>query len=316
MKKLMFAAAAIAAGVAVADVTSANVVGYQNIVTGSDVGRITTMTFDKIAGVNRTLGEFTPVRVSGTQKFRNNNYTLTFYNASGNQRKVMEDTEIARLWPDALLDSTISNKAVVVAWNPDESAAGPAGWYLANDYSNKKYPLKDYVLSDADGFRVTVAKAFAEGVYLTCSGEVCPEIKTIRIPAGQNTLIGNPTPADVTLGSLTPTRVSGKQAFRNNNFTLTFYDTKGNQRKVCDDTEIKRLWPAAQFDAAISNKAVVVAFVENDGWYLANDYSSKNYKLNNYTLKPGDGFKVYAVTGFTGGLDLHFPTPIKQNVEE
>ena len=30
MKKLMFAAAAIAAGVAVADVTSANVVGYQN----------------------------------------------------------------------------------------------------------------------------------------------------------------------------------------------------------------------------------------------------------------------------------------------
>ena len=31
MKKLMFAAAAIAAGVAMADITSANVVGYQNI---------------------------------------------------------------------------------------------------------------------------------------------------------------------------------------------------------------------------------------------------------------------------------------------
>ena len=30
MKKLMFAAAAIAAGVAVADISSANVVGYQN----------------------------------------------------------------------------------------------------------------------------------------------------------------------------------------------------------------------------------------------------------------------------------------------
>ena len=50
MKKLMFAAAAMAAGIAMADVTSANIVGYQNLATEMNESPSIGMTFLPVAG--------------------------------------------------------------------------------------------------------------------------------------------------------------------------------------------------------------------------------------------------------------------------
>ena len=60
MKKLMFAAAAIAAGVAVADVTSANGVGYQDKAAAKEGWNLICGTFEKVDGSAMTLADAKP----------------------------------------------------------------------------------------------------------------------------------------------------------------------------------------------------------------------------------------------------------------
>ena len=62
MKKLMFAVAAIAAGAAMADVTSANVVGYQNKELAGQANSFVAMTLMPIgiAKADVTLSQFVP----------------------------------------------------------------------------------------------------------------------------------------------------------------------------------------------------------------------------------------------------------------
>ena len=59
MKKLMIAAAAMAAGVAIADVTSANIVGYNNITLNKEY-TLMTLTFEKVSGGSMTINEAFP----------------------------------------------------------------------------------------------------------------------------------------------------------------------------------------------------------------------------------------------------------------
>ena len=70
MKKLMFAVAAVAAGVAMADVTSANIVGYAKTDKMNDMGAtLLTPMFAKVGTStgNPRFGDFVPVRKDGGQ---------------------------------------------------------------------------------------------------------------------------------------------------------------------------------------------------------------------------------------------------------
>ena len=85
MKKLMFAAAAIAAGVAMADISSSNIVGYQN----KDVSRLLSnqiVTFEKVGGEGSDITEFYPVDENGDKLA--GEVTAQFYSDKG---KLLEE---------------------------------------------------------------------------------------------------------------------------------------------------------------------------------------------------------------------------------
>ena len=294
----------------------------QNTTEGGNY-RFTTLTFQKIGGGARKLEEFTPVSVDGSGRFGQSSFYLTFYDRAGAQRRVKDDTQIASLWPAAILDPAVSNKAVKIAYYYKDGDA-KSGWYLQDDYNTgKKYCLNKYELNDGDGFQLyNQSTQFKKGVYLTCAGEVVEEISPITVQSGYYSFTGNMTVGDVELGQLTPISVDGSGRFGQSSFYLTFYDRAGAQRRVKDDTQIASLWPAAILDPAVSNKAVKIAYYYKDGdaksgWYLQDDYNTgRNYCLNKYVLKPGDGFQMYAqATQFKHGVTINLPSAIKKTEE-
>ena len=156
MKKLMFAAAAIAAGVAVADVTSANVVGYQNFGVGSGLSSLSAPPFLKIIG-DRKLSDLKFVSKDGTA-FTRGNCNLKFYDSIGNQLKVANDTWITTTYPATLTDRYTKTATVVFGY--DETRQH---WYLATD-SGYKYIMDDYPINAAAGFLVYAAGGHAQGI--------------------------------------------------------------------------------------------------------------------------------------------------------
>ena len=332
MKKVMFAAAAIAAGVALAEVQSANVVGYQNS-TVLNSSKLVTATFIKVDGSEKKLGDYVPSSAKLTlDRFTGSNFYLNFYNAKGAQRKVADDTEIARLWPAAIEDATIKDKVVSLTYYYKETTKGTPdadiGWYLVADRSTRKYPLNDYVLKDGDGFLMSVGSAHGtaegQGVTLVYSGAVDPEATPIRV-MNASELTGNMTPTTVKLGQMVPSSAKlTLDRFTGSNFYLNFYNAKGAQRKVADDAEIARLWPAAIEDATIKDKVVSLTYYYKEttkgtpdadiGWYLVADRSTRKYPLNNYELKSSDGF-LMSVGSAHGtaegqGVTLEFPSAL------
>ena len=159
MKKLMFAAAAIAAGVAVADVTSANVVGYQNLGMDLGVSKISAPTFLKIGGA-RKIKDLTPISKGGNT-FLQSNFYLNFYDSIGNMLLVKN---VDWINDEKNVDKAIKNDSRVysgklqIGYN-----ANKKHWYLAGDNSGK-YPMDEFPIPAGEGFLMKVASAHTEGV--------------------------------------------------------------------------------------------------------------------------------------------------------
>ena len=118
--------------------------------------------------------------------------------------------------------------------------------------------------------------------------------------------------ADKKLGDYVPSSAKLALAkFSSGNFYLNFYAANGAQRLVKNDTQITTMYPDAATDAAVMNAAVSITYYYKEttkgipdadiGWYLTNDRSTRKYRLNDYVLKDGDGFLMYA--GSAHGTD-------------
>ena len=133
-----------------------------------------------------------------------------------------------------------------------------------------------------------------------------------------------------TLGDYTPVSArypTQPYRFSASNFYLTFLNKQGGQRLVKNDEEIARLHSAAATDPDFMNEAVMICYVcdrygdaNKTGWFLTTDVikGSYKYRLDNYEVKAGEGFMMYAdsslnaTTGDAKGVTITFKSPIPQ----
>ena len=173
MKKLMFAAAAIAAGVAVADVTSANVVGYNQ----------------PAVNAGHALRTVSFVTIGDADKFD----VADIVPMSATHEGEALDAKISLLQIDehgASLDG-------VFTWanwgDPD------VGWQYEDDFIVKG----EHLFQSGTAFWTQIPDTSITDMTLQCSGAVSPKDVTFDIPEGI-CVGGNPFPVNVDLTTVFP----------------------------------------------------------------------------------------------------------------
>ena len=181
MKKLMCAIAAVSAGICLADVTSANVVGYQNKEVTPNTMNISCSTFQMVGNKVATLGD-----IKANDIFAFAEDTLQLLTGTGG----------------TLAQYTYCN----ASWAAEfESLGLKEGWYDYDDINNWDWE------STAPACKNSVELPFGtmfilqsgyEGAALIYAGQVLDADKEFEIVPGTMNMLGNATPVDLTLGDI------------------------------------------------------------------------------------------------------------------
>ena len=198
MKKLMFAAAAIAAGVAVADVTSANIVGYQQV---------------NVQNQGNTMIAPTFANVGITGKFNLNDISMTGYDPSeydgeewdgGAKRNQLI---LQTLTKGGVVDQQYFWLDYINGDNPDPTSEENdvfKGWYK---YVGGKYVQmtnEERLAAEFDqGQAFWILSGLKKVVKLVPVGAVGKADVAFAIETQGNTAVGNSRPVAITLGELT-----------------------------------------------------------------------------------------------------------------
>lgn len=182
MKKLMCAIAAVSAGICLADVSSANVVGYLNKEVTPNEWNLSCSTFQTVGDKVATLGDIT-----ANDLFAFAADTLQTLNGNG---------------------GTLANYTFLSAnVAPDYAEYGLSeGWYdydelMAWDWASEAPAKKNSV--ELPFGTMFILQSANDGAALVYSGEVLPTDKEFLIISGVWNMLGNATPVDLTLGDIT-----------------------------------------------------------------------------------------------------------------
>ena len=287
MKKLMIAAsAALCATVGFSDVTSANVVGYQN----KDVGA-----FSLVGTTFKTLGceeaDMTLGAISANSVMKTNgrydkgwNWSLsyiTFFDADGEA-----GPNLAYLPEAVRVKKGIEN---------------PSGWYRFSDVGYEECLNDVQPCTLGDGFVVFGNTTGTDtDPQLIFNGEV--KGGRTDIPVGAFTLAANCTPTTMTLGDLTANSVMKTNGRYDKGWNwslsyITFFDPVTGEA----GSNLAYLPEAVRVKKGIENPS---------GWYKFSDVGYEEC-LNSQEIPAGTGFVVF---GNTTGTDtdpvLTFPSAI------
>ena len=180
MKKLMFAAAALAAGIAVADVTSANIVGYAEA-TLRDVNETAGAAFVPVTGetidVTDLVGTgYDPYDMEEDEGGCSGEINLQMTDNRGR-------TEESYFWNDYQYPDEDNEEIIIVV----------KGWLDGDDEPVAK---GDCTVAPGEGF---LLKCKGDGFGLQSSGEVLTDADQPVLLRNVNKLIANPTPVTVDL---------------------------------------------------------------------------------------------------------------------
>jgi len=181
MKKSMTAVAAcMIAGMVSAQITSQNIVGYQNVPLTQNGF---TATCSTLAPIGMTGGTMTLGDIAANEFFAPFEDSIQIFDAAG--ALVVEATYVSQAFLDAY-----------------ELTGYDAGWYDLNDLEMTGGTLNSTVL--AFGQSMTVFTGY-EGATLMYVGEVVQDTETLTLPLTQNgfTALGNASPVELTLGDIT-----------------------------------------------------------------------------------------------------------------
>ena len=181
MKKLMFAAAAIAAGVAVADISSANVVGYQDKAAAKEGWNLICGTFEKVDGTAMTIADAKP--------------NAAFSWMYGDNIQFLDDGGGTRQRDDGY--------PAVYGYFTTTDGAPADGWYQ-NDQATMMGVFAEPEDEDFSYGAGVVAQTFDKTAGFMFSGAVHKGAPTIIAAKEGWNIIGNPTPCDLTLTDVTP----------------------------------------------------------------------------------------------------------------
>ena len=301
----------MAVGVAFSDVSSQNVVGFQNLNFTPGDYTFSAQTFGKVGGGITKLSEFKPVSAAALTA---GNFGIIFFKRDGSQRKVVDDTWLTETYEnhEALLKDATVSKGIVRFWFDPSSQ----NWYLfADNRKPYKFIMNDYPIKQTDGYQVFFNATHGADAHLVYSGEVADAALELDVTPGDYVFSGNVAPADMKLSEFTPVTETGLTA---GNFGIVFFKRDGSQRKVVDDTWLTETYEnheALVKDATVSKGIVRFWFdPSSQNWYLFAD-NRKPYKfiMNDYPIKAGQGFQVFASSAHTGGFQLLLPPAIEKD---
>ena len=189
MKKLMCAIAAVSAGICLADVSSANVVGYQNkeVKGGQYNMNVGTFLACGKAKADMTFGDITANRdfAFGSDTIM----TLTTLGRTGDIITYLTAEEASEYGIEGLKAGWYSQYYVNNEWDWENPIPDEQCW------NNKKLPYGTMVIVQGN-----------EGANINYAGEVLSENHQFEIVGGQYNMIGNATPVDLVMGDITANR--------------------------------------------------------------------------------------------------------------
>ncbi len=272
MKAMMTAVAALTAGIAMADVTSANIVGYQNA-------------GFKNAQYNICAASMLPV---GMQK-ANMKLKDLVPNENFIQSSIMFLTPGGATPRVDFKSKKVPQK--YVWWTEDDEPEDGAGWYLYDD-DDAEINQGELPIPFGTGFLVYRNGAETEA-NLVYAGEVQQEPITLNFPNTQYNILGNCSPVDLSLADITPNEkfVQSSIMFLTPGGATPRVDFKS--KKVPQ----KYVWWTEDDEPE-----------DGAGWYL---YDDDDAEINQGALpiKAGEGFLVYR-NGAESEAELQIPSPI------
>ena len=181
MKKLMCAIAAVSAGICLADVTSANVVGYLNNEVTPNTMNISCATFRPVGDEAAVLGD---LKANDTFAFLQD--TVQTLNGNGGTEAMY----------------TYLSETAAVAY---EMYGLRAGWYDYNELLAWDWVSEPPAQKNTDSLpygKMFIIQSGYEGAALVYSGEVIPAAKEFMIIPNTMNMLGNATPVDLVLGDI------------------------------------------------------------------------------------------------------------------
>ena len=173
MKHLMFAVAAVTAGICCADVTSANVVGYQTKGIGTNAGDIKAYQLNMMAPTFIAVGKQT-VRLGDIQykNFSTGASPLQFLNAYGATAKVTADL----IGTEAFAEfGAVDAVFICVTQEDADEYELPAGWYLPDDWEGDgAFPMNGVKVPAGQAFVLQVNDA---SLVVTIPSALAPKAK-------------------------------------------------------------------------------------------------------------------------------------------
>ena len=276
MKKLMCAIAAVSAGICLADVTSANVVGYQNKEVTPNTMNISCSTFLPVGtdGSKAVLGD---IKANDTFAFAEDNLQLL----TGTGGTLAQYTYCNEEWAAEF-----------------ESTGLKVGWYDYEEISN--WDWESTAPESKNNVELPFGSMFIlqsgyEGAALIYAGQVLDADKEFEIVPGTMNMLGNATPVDLTLGDI---KANDTFAFAEDNLqTLT-----GTGGTLAQYTYCNEAW-AAEFEST----GLKV------GWYDYEEISNWDWEStapeskNSLPIPSGYGFIIQS--GYEGA-GIIIPSPL------
>ena len=300
MKKLMFAAAAVAACVAVADVTSANIVGYMDSKTsGENCYVAQTAVFRPISGA-ATLKDLVAKAAEG--EFQPGDFEIQLVGLDASTAVVSEET-MGAFCPDALDEFEGED----LAFN---YVAEMGGWFLTADFASFSYDMNDYPIPEGTGFLMYTHFGF-DGAKITSAGQVGKTYVDVSCPENSYRLSGNIAPKEMTMGDFTAVNLIDGNEFQPGDFEIQLLGDDGSTAVVSEET-MSAFCPDALDE--FEGEDLAFNYVEEmGGWFLTADFASFSYDMNDYPISAGRGFFLYTHFGFADGVKVALPPAIEED---
>ena len=297
MKKLMIAAsAALCATVSLAELASANIVGYSNLDVGktSGSGQAGTFSLNTFLGMsgaeNMTLGD---ISVNSVYDVEDADDYIGFYPGydfiqimDGSGKFVGKYT----CWNQAALD-----------YEEDEDAV--AGWYEWDDRKTRAKSMNAVKIPFGSGFLVKAGSGGGVMPQFTYSGEVKKDVTII--PLDRTTITGNATPVNAQLGDfIVNTEYDEEDADDWVGFVPAYDFIQMMDAQTGKFVGKYTCWNQAALDYEEDEDAVA-------GWYEWDDRKTRKNVMNEVSVPAGSAFLVKTISpaGITPTLTI--PKAIK-----
>ena len=265
--------------------------------------------FSSLTGPKK-VGDLKPVNGAKTPKMSTTSFRLMIFGNKGDPMLVKNDDTLKTFCPEAYAEFGGEESIEELAIGYQESLAH---WYMTCD-SEHKYEMDDYPLASGRGYIVFTSSGLSKGVTLTDSGAVGTEDIPVAMPKSSYFISGNASARDFKVKDFTVVNGAKTPKISPSSFRLLFFGKKSGEMMLVKENEyLADFCPAAyaKYGAEESIEEFALGYSESDNhWYMSCD-SGKEFIMDDYVIKAGEGFEIFCSSGLTKGATITLPAALE-----